>query len=129
MLNPAVSYLFDQDSVSAMYDPTLLSKLGFKKQYPLNPNEVRSGIMGATELDEITEGALIPDSPRGKAKDKGFKEQEFTNKFAITRPMYQFMTSSMSIAGADSSVQSEIKSLASGVKNFRNGVVKTMNIE
>jgi hypothetical protein len=128
-MNPAISWLFDQDKVSSQYKEGMIEAMGFVKTTPLNPNQTFSTDYGAVTLDSIGEGAIIPVMTTGKGADKGFEIIEYANKIPVTKLAYDWLNKSQSLAGADSNVKMELQKFADGIKKLRNGAIKRRNQE
>lgn len=127
LLNPEVTAIFEQDVVSYEYTEWLLDKLGFTSTRPLNPNEKFSIEIGAYELDEMTEGQLIPEVDVGKGRDKGYKAVPFGGKISLSRIMKEWLGTTQTLKDADSSVQTTFRKFKSDVQRLRRGSMKSMN--
>jgi len=129
ILNPLITSLFDQDIVSAEYSTDLESKLWFKYTQALTPDQKFSVMVGAYELDDITEWENLPEMEISRGEDKGFEIKQHGNKIGITKLFKAWIMSAKDLDGADSSVKMERAKLASNIIALRRGRQKKMNIE
>lgn len=127
LLNPEVRSIFEQDVVSAEYERDHLTKMGYVRVNPLNPNEKFSIEIGAYELDEVTEGQMIPEATIGKGRDKGYQVTSFSDKIGLSRIMKEWLGTSRTLESADSSVKSTFRKFKRDVEVLRKGAIKSRN--
>lgn len=128
VLSPLITALFDQDKVSNEYQEDLMAKMWFKSTRALSPDQKFSVIIGAYELEEITEDQDIPDVDTGKGESKGFEIKQHGGKIGISKLFRKWIESARTLEGADSSVKSEWSRMAQNILSLRRGRVKTKNI-
>lgn len=129
LLVPELAYLFNQDYTSAEFPEGVISEMGYVVDNPYNPNQTYSFVYGAVEMDEVTESEITPLLTTGKGKEKGFTVKEFANKIKVTQLMKDRLNNYTSIAGADSSVQIEVKKFGANYANLRRAGIKKKNQE
>lgn len=127
LMNPEIRDIFMEDYVSYEYPVDVLIKLGYVRTTPLNPNDQFSIKIGAYELEEIEEGATIPEGVHGKGNQKGYDIQTFSKKFKTTKLMDNWLRAGKSLEGADSSVKKAYVDFAEDVEDLRYGLIKTKN--
>lgn len=127
-LSPLITALFDQDLSSAEYDEDLMAKLGFKPTKALTPEQKFSVIIGAYELEEITEDENLPDVDLGRGEAKGFEIVQYGGKIGISKLFRKWIESASDLNGADSSVKMEWASFAQRVQSLRGGKIKRKNM-
>ena len=127
-LSPLITKLFDQDLSSAEYDEDLMAKLGFTPTKALTPDQKFSVIIGAYELDEITEDQDFPDVDLGRGEAKGFEIVQYGGKIGISKLFRKWIESASTLDGADSSVKMEWTRFAQNVISLRNGKIKRKNM-
>lgn len=124
LLKPELRALFDEDVVSNLYRPEIIEYMGYDVTRPLNPNERYGAEVGAFELDEVAEGASAPEMKVGKTNDKWFEVKQYFNKIKVTSLMKDWLESSVTLEGADSSVQSAFREFANNTKKLLKGAQK-----
>lgn len=129
LMNPAISFMFDQDRVSAQYEESIINNMGYTKTTPLNPNEKFSAEVGAPVLDQISEGQQIPVMTTGKTNDKGYTIKEFSDKIPVTKLAYDWLMTSKPIQSADSTVKAALAQFAKNIEKLRKGAIKRRNYQ
>ena len=127
ILAPTITSLFDQDLVSKEYVTGLPEKLGFVKTRALTPDQTFSLIIGAYELDLITEDQDIPTASFGKGKEKGFAIEQYGKKIGISKLFRKWLETAKTLDGADSSVMKEYQRMTNDIVSLRRGAQKTKN--
>lgn len=127
-LVPELKYVFDQNITSAEFPEGVISDMGYITDNPLNPNQTYSFTYGAVELDEVDEDALTPLLSTGKGKEKGFTVKYYKNKIKVTKEMSDWLKTSTSLAGADSSVKKMFADFVRNYKTLIKGGIKAKNI-
>lgn len=75
----------------------------YQAQVALNPDQKFSGVAALLELDQISEGSVLPEMDATKLNDKGFGIKSFGNKISATRLMTKWLLANKRLVGADSS--------------------------
>ena len=127
VLNGLLGDLFDQDNISAEKNDDLMAKLGMTYTKPLNLEETFDIMIGWTELDEIAEGADLPEIDVAKGKWKGFAIKQFGWAYKVTKLFMEWAKKSETLENADSSVQKEWARLARNIKGLDRSKIRTKN--
>lgn len=85
-----------------------------------------TGVAGPTELDVINENGVKPEQDKTKLPNKGFAIVEWGGKIPVTFLMTQWLKTSQSLSGADSSVKREWMQFADNSRYLLEGA--QMNI-
>jgi len=127
VLNGMLTDIIDQDKLSYIGKQTeeLKNKMHFTDTKALNPEQKFTEMVGAYELDEVTEGQSLPMIDVEKGADKGFELKIFGNKLKVTKFFMEWLKSNQNISGADSSIQSYYNRLANATINLSRGAMKT----
>jgi hypothetical protein len=128
VLSPLITALFDQDEVSQEYMEDLMEKMGFKQTRALTPEQKFSIMIGAYELEKITEDQDLPEAEVGKGANKGYEIEQFGKKIGISKLFKKWIESAQTLEGADTSVKTEWANLAQNIRNLQRGKVKSKNI-
>jgi hypothetical protein len=92
--------IIDQDKQSYIGKQTedLKTKMHFTETKALNPEQKFSEIVGAYELDEMTEGQSLPVIDVEKGADKGFELKIFGGKLKITKFFMEWLKQNQNIS-------------------------------
>lgn len=128
ILMPTLTALFDQDLVSKEYSNDIPMKMGYTPTRALSPDQQFSIIIGAYELDVITEDQDIPSLSFGKGKEKGFEIVQYGGKLGLTKLFRKWLETAKVLDGADSSVKSAYNRMVNDVTTLRRSALKSKNI-
>lgn len=123
--------IVDQTDVSAQAKDAeqTVKDMGYYMQPVVNPNQLVSSKVGARELDQLTEGQVIPLQEGGKGPDKAIQVNPYGGKRMVTKLAYDWAMSNNTLKNADPSVAVAIADFVDGIKDLRSGAMRDKAIE
>lgn len=130
-MNPDLVDIVDQDVISYEIQGAqeVMTKMGYVKQQPINPNLQISVKVGARELKETVEGELIPLGEPGKGPNKTTQVTIFSEKRLITKLAYDWVKSNQFLGAANPSTQQAVGEMAEGMRDLKKGLMLSKAIQ
>lgn len=131
VMNPDLVDIVDQDVISYEIQGAqeVMTKMGYVKQEPINPNLQISVKVGARELKETVEGELIPLGEPGKGPNKTTQVTIFSEKRLITKLAYDWVKSNQFLGSANPSTQQAVGEMAEGMRDLKKGLMLSKAIQ
>jgi len=111
LLNGLITAIVNETDIQEEY-ANMKEKLAFVDEKALSIDQQFSSVAGPLEVDPINENGVKPEGERTKLPNKGFEIREYGEKLTTSFLMGEWLKTSKTLEGADSSVKQEWMTIA-----------------